>query len=130
MDVVVVGGGPWTPDTNFPTHHTARLLSREHRVLYLCRDSHVSLLGRVAGRLPGFHTWRHLIARSLSRPHVEQVDTNLWVSALAGPAAVLPLSYPPIVRAMSERLIARQLKRAMKTLGFENPILWFYWWFF
>lgn len=125
-----MGGGPWSPDTNFPTHHTARLLAREHRVLYLCRDSHVSLLGRVAGRLPGFHSWRHLASRAMSRPTLQRVDTNLWVGALAGPAAALPLSYPPAIRRLNEVLVERQLRAAIRQLGFERPLLWFYWWFF
>ena len=130
MDVVVVGGGPWSPDTNFPTHHTARLMSREHRVLYLCRDTHVSLLGGAAGRLPGFHTPGELVTRVAARPQVEQVDERLWIASLAGAAAVFPLSYPPAARAVSVRLVIRQLRAALEELHFSRPLLWFYWWFF
>jgi glycosyltransferase involved in cell wall biosynthesis len=130
VDVVVVGGGPWSPDTNFPTHHTARVMSREHRVLYLCRDTHVSLLGQVAGRLRGFHSWAELIGNVAARPAVNQVDERLWVSSLAGPAALFPLSYPPMARAISAQLVIRQLRQALKALHFNRPLLWFYWWFF
>jgi glycosyltransferase involved in cell wall biosynthesis len=125
-----VGGGPWSPDTNFPTHHTARVMSREHRVLYLCRDTHVSLLGQVAGRLRGFHSWAELIGNVAARPAVNQVDERLWVSSLAGPAALFPLSYPPMARAISAQLVIRQLRQALKALHFNRPLLWFYWWFF
>src|SRR5437588_11217658 len=100
MDVVVVGGGPWSPGINFPTHHTARIMSQTHRVLYLCRDTHVSLLGHAAGRLPGFHTWAELARHVVARPLVEQVSESLWVSPLAGAAALFPLSYPPMSRAI------------------------------
>lgn len=130
MDVVVVGGGPWSPDTNFPTHHTARLLSREHRVLYLCRDTHVSLLGQAAGRLRGFHTWTELAGHVVAHPAVEQVGEQLWVSSLAGPAALFPLSYPPSARAISLRLVTHQLRHALARLEFTRPLLWIYWWFF
>ena len=130
LDIVVVGGGPWSPDTNFPTHHTARILARSHRVLYLCRSTHVSLLGHLAGRLPGFHTWPELAGRVATRPKVEQVDEQLGISPLAGPAAAIPLSYPPVLRALSARLVTRQLRFALRTLRFRDPLLWFYWWFF
>jgi glycosyltransferase involved in cell wall biosynthesis len=130
VDVVVVGGGPWSPDTNFPTHHTARIVSREHRVLYLCRDTHVSLLGQATGRLRGFHSWTELVSHVASRPSVEHVGERLWISSLAGPAALFPLSYPPAARAVSVRLVIRQLRHALEELGFMRPLLWFYWWFF
>jgi glycosyltransferase involved in cell wall biosynthesis len=126
----VVGGGPWSPDTNSPMHHTAKILSREHRVLYLSRDTHVSLLGQAAGRLRGFHTWKELAGHVAARPSVEQVGERLWVSSLAGPAALFPLSYPPMARAISVRLVIRQLRHALAELGFVLPLLWFYWWFF
>lgn len=130
MDFVVVGGGPWSAHTNFPTHQTARILSREHRVLYLCRDTHVSLLGNLTGRLPGFHTWSELMKRSLARAEPQKVAENLWVAPLAGLAATLPLSYPPLARQMSVRLVIRQLRAHLAALGFDRPLLWFYWWFF
>jgi glycosyltransferase involved in cell wall biosynthesis len=130
MDVVVVGGGPWSPDTNFPTHHTARLLAREHRVLYLFRNSHVSLVGRAAGRLPGFHSWSDLTESVFSGARVEQVGDRLWVSPLTGAAAAFPLSYPPSIRRLSASLVVRQLRSTLSLLRFSNPLLWFYWWFF
>ena len=130
MDVVVVGGGPWSPDTNFPTHHTARLLAREHRVLYLFRNTHVSLVGRAAGRLPGFHSWSDLTESVFSGTRVEQVDDRLWVSPLTGAAAAFPLSYPPSMRRVSASLVVRQLRSTLARLDFSNPLLWFYWWFF
>src|SRR5579875_1986433 len=130
LDIVVVGGAGWSPDINFPTHHTARILSRDHRVLYLCRDSHISLLGKAARRLPTYHTWSELSERVLAAPRVDQVMDNLWVSSLAGTAAALPLSYPPAARQVSVRLVIRQLRWAMGKLGFSRPLLWLYWWFF
>ena len=105
-------------------------MSREHRVLYLCRDTHVSLLGQAAGRLRGFHSWTELAGHVAAPPSVEQVDERLWISSLAGPAALFPLSYPPPARAISVRLVIRQLRHALKELSFDRPLLWFYWWFF
>lgn len=130
MDVVVVGGAAWSPKVNFPTHHTARLLARDHRVLYLCRDTHVSLLGKTRGHVGGFHSWGELVERVLSPPIVRRVDDQLWVSPLARGAALFPLSYPPTVRALSVRLVIHQLRQALHDLHFDNPLLWFYWWFF
>jgi glycosyltransferase involved in cell wall biosynthesis len=130
LDIVVVGGGPWSPDTNFPIHHTARILSRDHRVLYLYRDSHVSLLGHVAGRLPGFHSWQELARNVFKRSSLDQVEEQLWVSPLSGLAAALPLSYPPALRAVSVRLVILQLRALLQRLDFPFPLLWFYWWFF
>jgi len=130
VDVVVVGGGPWSPDTNFPTHHTARLLAKNHRVLYLCRDTHVSLLGHAAGRLPGFHSARELMTNVLARPSAAEVRPNLWVAPLRGLAAALPLSYPPASRALAVRAVRRHLRKILRQLQFSQPLLWFYWWFF
>jgi glycosyltransferase involved in cell wall biosynthesis len=61
---------------------------------------------------------------------VTQVDERLWVSSLAGAAALFPLSYPPPARAISVRLVIHQLRQAMQSLDFLRPLLWFYWWFF
>lgn len=130
VDVVVVGGGPWSPDTNFPTHHTARRLSREHRVLYLYRGSHASLLGHAAGRLRSFHSTAELATAVLAGPRVYQVAERLWVAPLTGAAAALPLSYPPAIRAISVRFVTHQLRHFLRELQFTRPLLWFYWWFF
>lgn len=130
MDIVVVGGGPWSPDTNFPTHHTARLLARRHRVLYLFRDSHASLLGHAAGRLPGFHSTRALLRNVVEQAPIREVAANLWVSPLAGLGAALPLSYPPVSRAVVVRAVIHHARRVLEKLGFDRPLLWFYWWFF
>ncbi|MGI8824322.1 MAG: glycosyltransferase [Chloroflexota bacterium] len=127
---MIVGGGPWSPDINFPIHHTARLLARSHRVLYLYRDSHTSLLGHLAGRLPGFHSRIELLRHVAAPRRIEQVDEGLWVMPLSGVSALLPLSYPPIARVANMHLVIRQVRRALRTLHFRDPLLWFYWWFF
>src|ERR687883_850072 len=81
MDVVIIGGMPWSVEVNQPTHQMARELSREHRVLYLHRNSHVSLLGRATGRLGDMHSMAELIGRVFASSTLERVEERLWVSA-------------------------------------------------
>jgi glycosyltransferase involved in cell wall biosynthesis len=61
---------------------------------------------------------------------VEQVADRLWVTSLAGAGAALPLSYPPLSRALSARVAIAQIRWAARRLRFDAPLLWFYWWFF
>jgi glycosyltransferase involved in cell wall biosynthesis len=129
-DVVVVGGGPWSPDTNFPIHQTIRILAQKHRVLYVCRESHASLLGQVAGRLRGFHSFGELARQALRRPGVRQVSERIWVCAVTGLAGALPLSYPPAARRLVAAVVIAQMRSALHSLEFSEPLLWFYWWFF
>jgi glycosyltransferase involved in cell wall biosynthesis len=99
-------------------------------VLYLYRDSHVSLVGHLAGRLPGFHSLSELAGHVVRREHIEVVERNLWTSSLSGLAAALPLSYPPLSRRLTAHLISAQLRRQLDRLQFDRPLLWFYWWFY
>ena len=130
IDVVVIGGGPWGPDVNFPTHHTARILAQKHRVLYVYRDAHTSLAGQMLGRLPGFHSSHELLSHVFTRRRIDKVAPNLWVMPVSGLAAALPLSYPPLSRWLTAHIISRQINWALLRLRFTKPLLWFYWWFY
>ncbi len=59
-----------------------------------------------------------------------RVSDRLWVAPLRGLTRLVPLSYPEFIRTRSATKLARFIGGETARIGMENPVLWFYWWFF
>src|ERR1700760_1832878 len=114
---IVCFANDWSGDPLSKKHVMTRL-ARHNRVLWVnslgnrapratTRD-----LGRIADKLTKF-------AKHLTDGPVE-VAPNIWVMT---PIAV-PNYHSPAARAFNERIIGATVRRAMRTLGFESPLLY------
>lgn len=135
LDIVVIGGFPLEGATNHPATQTVRALATEHRVLYIYDDLRGSTLRHLF-----FPRHRHASAWStprtaalsevFTRMRTQQVTERLWVAPIRGLTKLLPLSYPEAVRRMSASRLSGFIGRETAHIGMQQPILWFYWWFF
>jgi glycosyltransferase involved in cell wall biosynthesis len=103
----------WTGDPLSKTH-LMRLLARHNRVLWV---------NSIGYRTPGVNkadigrVWKKLKA---ARQSLKEVEPNIFVlNPLAVPAYGIKLA-----RAVNRYWLKRQVKKAMRALGFRNPINW------
>ena len=116
LNVLVVGGPPWSEDINQPATQMAQAFSRDgHAVTYLCRPRQSSRLRGVAGR-----------GRRRKAPSI--TASGIRVEYLAGVAEALPLT-APVLRLLQRRLLMRTIARAESHYGPYDATL-LYWWFF
>ncbi len=110
---IVVFSNDWDGDPLSKTH-IMRNLARDNRILW------VNSIGNRAPR-PNVHdfrrAWRKL---SLFATGMRQVEPNLWVMT---PLA-LPWYGSRAVRAANRTLLRKQIRRAMRRLGFSRPLSW------
>ncbi len=114
-DIVCVGFADWETDLWTNQHHLMSRLARENRVLF------VESLGL---RRP------QLAQRDLRRM-LRRVRRSLKLRRPAGgPVVLSPLVLPfhrwRLVRRLNAHLLAIQVRRALRTLSFAEPILWAY----
>jgi glycosyltransferase involved in cell wall biosynthesis len=135
LDIVVLGGAPWGEATNHPAVQTVRALTGEHRVLYICEDPQGSTLRHLL--LPKNSrsaVWSEprltALSNAFSKMRAERVTDRLWIAPLRGLTRLLPLSYPEPIRIRSATRLSNFIRRETARIGMQNPILWFYWWFF
>jgi glycosyltransferase involved in cell wall biosynthesis len=101
----------WTGDPLSKTH-LMRVLSRDNRILWI---------NAIANRMPTTSTkdisriFKKL--KSFTEP-VREVEKNIFVLS---PLAI-PAYGTEAVRKFNEKFLVRQVKKAMKKLGFENPL--------
>jgi glycosyltransferase involved in cell wall biosynthesis len=114
-DIVCVGFADWDTELWTNQHHLMSRLARENRVLF------VESLGLRRPQLAGrdlARIWRRL-RRGLQAPR--EVDGLHVLSPL-----VLPFHRSAIARKLNERLLPALVRRAVRRLGLEHPILWAY----
>ncbi len=92
-----------------------RLARRGHRVLFveIPRALH-SLVSDPAGTRRALHR--------LGR--TRQVEDGILVYT---PLPVLPVYYNPLINALNQRLLLRDLRRTLANLGYQLDVLWTYW---
>jgi glycosyltransferase involved in cell wall biosynthesis len=115
-DIVCVGFADW--DTELPTnqHHLMSRLAAGNRVLF------IESLGLRRPQIAGRDLRR--IARRLRRGLAGARPAPPGLHVLS--PLVLPLHSQPAVRALNRRLLPALVRRAVKQLGFRDPILWAY----
>lgn len=110
MDIVVYGTAAWNAPW-LTEHNLAHALARRHRVLYV--EPTISPLSplrygrRSLGRLPSLLRRRRGADRGLR---------------VLSPLAFPPLTHPRAA-ALSTPLVARQIRRAARSLGFRRPVV-------
>jgi glycosyltransferase involved in cell wall biosynthesis len=114
-DIVCVGFADWDTELWTNQHHLMSRLAHENRVLF------IESLGLRQPQIAGRDIKRVLrrLRRGLGPPRA--VDGLHVLSPL-----VLPFHRYRIVRALNRRLLPALVKRAMRRLGLERPILWGY----
>ncbi|HSZ14899.1 MAG TPA: glycosyltransferase [Solirubrobacteraceae bacterium] len=114
-DIVCVGFADWDTELWTNQHHLMARLARENRVLF------IESLGLRQPQLAGRDLAR--IARRLRRGVAppRAVDGLHVLSPL-----VLPFHRSGLVRALNARLLPALVRRAVRRLGFDAPILWAY----
>ena len=127
MDYLVLGGPRWDPESNQPSLQVVLELSKSGRVMYVFRERQDSGLRRALGL--GFEAGYRDGERLRSNAPT-MVAPNLWALPLGGIHATLPLSVPMPLRWLQASLIERKVRRALDRLGFQECVLWMYWWFF
>lgn len=127
-DYVVVGGVEWSPLANQPPSQTARALARRGRVLYVYSETQGSRLRNFVAPV-GDATRLSVLRSTFGWMRPRQVSETLWVLPLRGLAGLFPLSSPELSRRLNAYLLLRALRRALRRLEFEGPVLWFIWWF-
>ena len=126
LDIVVIGGTAWDDGVNQPSNLAVRKLAESHRVLYVYSQRQSSVLRDVVARKES----PAAMLGSLRRASVTRVDGRLWTCRVHGLLELLPMSYPEPLRRLQLRAVARVVRRGVLELGFDRPVLWFYWWFF
>ncbi len=114
-DIVCVGFADWATDLQTNQHHLMRRLARENRVLF------VESLGLRRPQLAGRDVRRiaKRLLRGLRGPR--QADGLHVLSPL-----VLPLHGNPVAQRVNGWLLPALVRRAVRRLGMESPILWAY----
>lgn len=99
-------------------HQYMKRLSAQNRVLYVERPvTPVSYLSP---------NQREFVSRQLMRwwsGSIRQVDQNLYV---ASPPPVLPMRFEKPINSLNQLIRGSWIRRVMKKLNFENPLLWIY----
>ena len=96
--------------------------------VYVSRDRQDSTIRRILGL--GFEDASHRSRDSFPSDVPTKVAPGTWLLSLGGLQAALPLSFPMPVRLLNAWLVKRKVRRAVRKLGFEECVLWMYWWFF
>ncbi|MEO8606479.1 MAG: glycosyltransferase [Chloroflexota bacterium] len=99
-------------------HQYMKRLSAQNRVLYVERP--VTVVSYLSPNQ------REFVSRQLMRwwsDGIRQVDNNLYV---ASPPPVLPMRFEKPVNTLNQFIRGSWIRRVMKKLNFENPILWIY----
>lgn len=114
-DIVCVGFADWDADLWTNQHHLMSRLAARNRVLF------VESLGLRRPQLAGRDVRRigRRLRRGLGPPRA--VDGLHVLSPL-----VIPVHDRPRLRALNERLLALQVRRAARGLGLRRPLLWGY----
>lgn len=110
---LVVFSNDWDGDPLSKTH-IMRILSRENRVLW------VNSLGNRAPKANAHDLKRIWTKLQSFQGGIREVEPNIFVLS---PLAI-PLYGSEAVRALNGELLKRQVRQAMKTLGFTRPITW------
>lgn len=101
----------WTGDPLSKTH-IMRILARDNRVLW------VNSIGLRAPTVSKADFKRSFNKLASATTPVKEVEPNLFVMS----PLTLPAYGQPILRAINQRSLRFQIKRAMRKLGFKNPV--------
>jgi glycosyltransferase involved in cell wall biosynthesis len=104
----------WTGDPLSKTH-LMRLLAERNRILW------VNSIGYRTPSLASKRDWGRIIAKlKAAAAPIREVEPNLFVTN----PLVVPAWGRPSIRALNRRLLRWQIRRAMKSLGFREPMNW------
>lgn len=113
-DIICISSVDWEPIWTRKQQIMSRL-PKSNRILYV--EPPISCLSRFKD--PGV-AFKHDRAREGVRKH----DENLW---LLSPPVILPFgSKYPGFNKINQKLIADSINKAVKQLGFKNPVVWTY----
>lgn len=105
--------------------HAPQFGSRQQIALQLARRGHSVLFVEIPRALHSLVSDPVGTCRALRRlGHVHQVEDRLLIYT---PLPVLPIYYNPLVNALNQRLLLRDLRRTLTHLGWQPDILWTYW---
>ena len=117
MDFIIISTADW--DNPFWTNkqHTAKSLADlGHRVIY------VDSLGLRRPTVTATDSKRIYNKFKRMVNGVRQVEKNIWVIA---PFSI-PFQDNKLIRIFNEKILIYKIKKIMRSLNFENPILWTY----
>ncbi len=100
----------WTGDPLSKTH-IMRILARENRVLW------VNSIGLRAPSVSKADFKRSFKKIAAATTPIKEVEPNLFVMS----PLTIPAYGQPLLRAINQRVLRFQIKRAMRKLGFKNP---------
>lgn len=116
-NIVCVASGYWD-ESPLAVHRYMERLAYDNRVLFVERPvTPLSFItpGQRSQALPQFKHW-------LMDP-IRQIKTNLY---LGTPTPAFPLRFETPILKFNQRLRIIWIQKAIKTLGFESPLLWIY----
>lgn len=120
---VILGGPPYEESANQTSLQAFRELGKNDTVLYVCRRHQGSALRRFfRGSLKAKSTQLTPGLLRVSRAH--------YVLVLPAISDILPMVSPNPSRLVQLKLISRELGKAIRKLGLEQPVLISYWWMF
>ena len=112
---IVYLGNDWSADNRTSSHHIARRLMRDHKVIYVeCPG-----LRAPSGSKRDFKRILAKVAKFFRGP--QSLGNGCYVYTLFQ----VPFHRFTIVRRLNERLVTLLLGRLLRKLGIERPILWF-----
>jgi hypothetical protein len=113
QDIVYVAND-WHAENKTSAHHVAEVLSRDNRILY------VEAAGQRAPRASGRDLRKILrkLRGALQPPR--RVEAGVWLFS----PLILPFHRHAAVRRLNRWLLRGSLRRAIRRLGFDRPLLW------
>ena len=112
---IVYFGNDWFAENRTSSHHIAKRLAERHPLLYV---ESPGLRAPKANARDARKLWQKL-RRAASRP--SHIHRQMWQMTLPQ----IPFRRLPLVGALNQRLGRTLVRRALRQLGFERPLLWF-----
>jgi glycosyltransferase involved in cell wall biosynthesis len=111
---IIYVGNDWFADNRTSSHQIARLLAQHNRMLYV----------EAAGQRAPKASKRDIgkIFRKLKRAFADPVRLDNGMHLYS--PVILPFHRFSLARRLNKIILGWSIKRACKTVGFENPVLW------
>jgi glycosyltransferase involved in cell wall biosynthesis len=116
-DIVLLYGPPWDQTARISKHHLTSHLAQRNRMLFVESPPHLLTLGRRPLQAPS------ILRRALAGPR--QVEPNIWIQTLFNPVpyhSVTAVTGKITMNRIGQRLMAPAFRRALRSLGFEQPL--------
>lgn len=115
-DILLVSSDDYDAGLKTSKHQLTACLSRHNRILFVESVG----LRRPAARPKDLGRIRRKVARFLAGP--QRREENLWVYT----PLVIPFHESALARAFNDRFLSFCIRRASRTLGFHDPLLWIF----